>query len=508
MRRILRLTGWLLGVLAGLILLVMAAVAGLVWVTLPGGNRTVAIPGLSAPVDITLDDDGVPRVRAANESDAAAALGFLHARERLFQMDMTRRAAAGELSEVLGAVTLPSDRLMRVLGVHARAQADFAALPAETRGLLEAYARGVNAWIDARGRFSAIEYVALGRPREWSPVDSLLWGKLMGLYLSSNWRTELARMALVGKMPDAEVDGLWPSTGGAGHPEARLDPALAATAGKLAEVLPKFPDPFTLPQTASNEWAVDGRHTETGAPLLAGDPHLAFSLPGVWYLARIETPGRVLAGATAPGVPFMVLGHNGRIAWTFTTTGADVQDLFVETPAGDGNYLTPDGPRPFVLRTEVIHVRGGADETLAGRETRHGPVISDLVAPRGPMLSVSMANLAAGDTTRVRTARAQPRRRCRGGRPGRGGDDLAGAEPAGGGSGADCAVRNRPGAGAPRRRRLAAGAGCGWWVRLGWLGVGRAVAARDRAGERAAGERQRADRAGGFSRVPRPRLVR
>ena len=122
-------------------------------------------------------------------------------------------------------------------------------------------------------------------------------------------------------------------------------PQHADAARELLDMLPRFPEPFTLPQTASNEWAVDGRHTATGAPLLAGDPHLGFGFPGIWYLARIETPRGVLAGATAPGVPFMVLGHNGHIAWTFTTTGADVQDLFIETPAGDGQYQTPDGPR-------------------------------------------------------------------------------------------------------------------------------------------------------------------
>jgi penicillin amidase len=162
-------------------------------------------------------------------------------------------------------------------------------------------------------------------------------------------------------------------------------------------MLPNFPDPFTLPRTASNEWAVDGRHSVTGAPLLAGDPHLAFSLPGIWYLARIDTPNGVLAGATAPGVPFLVIGRNSRIAWTFTTTGADVQDLFVETPTADGGYQTPDGPRPFKLRQEVVHVRNAPDQTLTVRETRHGPVVSDLVAPGGPILAASMANLSAGD---------------------------------------------------------------------------------------------------------------
>ena len=167
---------------------------------------------------------------------------------------------------------------------------------------------------------------------------------------------------------------------------------------ELAAVLPRFPDPYTLPSSASNEWAVDGRHTATGAPLLAGDPHLAFGFPGIWYLARIETPDGVLAGATAPGVPFLVLGHNGHIAWTFTTTGADVQDVFIETPAGDGQYQTPDGPRPFTVREERIKVRGEPDQVLTVRETRHGPVISDLRDSGGPMLAVAMANLAPGNT--------------------------------------------------------------------------------------------------------------
>jgi penicillin amidase len=230
-------------------------------------------------------------------------------------------------------------------------------------------------------------------------VDSLLWGKTMGLYLSGNWRTELARQALSATLTPAQIDALWPPGTGSGHPQARnADPALAQTARKLAALLPTFPAPFTLPDEASNAWAVDGAHSATGAPLLAGDPHLGFSLPGIWYLARIDTPQGVLAGATAPGVPFLVLGRNSHIAWTFTTTGADVQDLFIETPEGDGAYRTPDGPKPFVTRTESIHVRGAPDDILTVRETRHGPVVSDLVAPSGPILALSMANLAPGDT--------------------------------------------------------------------------------------------------------------
>jgi penicillin amidase len=402
MRKPFRWLRRLLGAVIVLVLLVAAGAAGLLWATLPGGDLTLNIAGLSAPVDIDIDPDGIPRIHAASELDAAAALGFLHARERMFQMDLMRRAASGRLSEIAGPATLPIDRMMRTLGVERSAEADLIALPAPTRALLDAYARGVNAWIAKKGRFAAAEFLVLGAPTPWTPVDSLLWGKTMGLYLSNNWRTELAREILSKTLSPQAIDALWPAATGAGHPDAKLapplDPKALAALRQLAATLPTFPDPFTLPDEASNAWAVDGAHSETGAPLLAGDPHLGFSLPGIWYLARIQTPTEILAGATAPGVPFLVIGRSSRIAWTFTTTGADVQDLFVETPVGQDEYQTPDGPKRFDVRTERIVVRGAPDELWTVRDTRHGPVISDLTTPGGPILALSMANLAPGDT--------------------------------------------------------------------------------------------------------------
>ena len=415
----------MLAVIGVLVLLLAALGAGVLWLTLPGLQQTAAIPGLSGAVTIALDGDGVPRIRAESEQDAAVALGFLHARDRMFQLELMRRAASGRLSEIAGAATLPIDRMMRTLGLREHAVADYAILPADTQSVLQAYARGVNAWIALKGRFAAPEFLVLGAPEPWQPTDSLLWAKTMGLWLSMNWRQELSRQALAGRVPAAVLDQLWPSRadwlgpaamnmrpnglGPNGSASAGLTSgALGLAASRLMSVLPDFPAPYTLPPSASNEWAVDGRHTATGAPLLAGDPHLAFSFPGIWYLARIDMPGRVLAGATAPGVPFLVLGHNGKIAWTFTTTGADVQDIFVETPAGPGEYQTPDGPKPFTVREERIKVRGQADVVLAVRETRHGPVISDLdhpdgripngPIPDGPIMAVAMGNLQPGDT--------------------------------------------------------------------------------------------------------------
>ena len=400
MRPLLRGIARLLTALGTAILLAASLLGGVLWLTLPPRQQTLRIPGLSASVEITIDHDGVPRIRAANTLDADAALGYLHARDRMFQMDLMRRNAAGRLSEIAGPATLPLDKTMRTLGLHRVAEADYADLHADTQAALQAYARGVNAWIAQRGRFAAPEFLLLGRPRPWTPVDSLLWGETMGLWLSLNWRTELSREALAGRVPPQLIAELWPDHGGAGHPEAALtlEEPLREAAADLVQVLPHFPSPYTLPETASNEWAVDGRHTASGAPLLAGDPHLAFGFPGIWYLARIDTPSGTLAGATAPGVPGMIIGHNSHIAWTFTTTGADTQDVFVEQPVGKDEYATPDGPRPFIVHHEVIKVRGEPDVVLNVRETRHGPVISDLRGPGGPVLAVEMANLAPGDT--------------------------------------------------------------------------------------------------------------
>ncbi len=389
----------LLTALGILVLLVAALIGGMLWLTLPSSTRTAHIAGLSAPVHITFDSDGIPRIRAANLTDAAAALGFVHARDRMFQMELMRRNAAGRLSEIAGPATLPIDKLMRTLGLRQSAMQDYETLPDRTKRMLQAYANGVNAWIAARGRFAAPEFLVLGAPQKWQPVDLLLWAKTMGLWLSMNWRQELSRQALAGKVPQTLIDQLWPPEDG-GHPEASraLPVQFADAAARLGSVLPRFPSAFTMPDEASNEWAVDGRHTVTGAPLLAGDPHLQFSFPGIWYLARIDTPDETLVGATAPGVPGVVLGRNRYIAWTFTTTGADVQDVFIEQPAGPGAYMTPEGPRPFTIREETIKVRGQPDVVLTVRSTRHGPLISDLLPDKHPLLAVEMANLAPNDT--------------------------------------------------------------------------------------------------------------
>ena len=385
----------------GAVLSVPVVLAGLaaltLWFTLPPARSAVHLAGLTAPVDVTLDRWGIPRIRAATEADAAAALGYLHARDRLFQMELMRRAASGRLAEIAGPRALRLDRMARTLGERRHAEESYAALAPDLRAVLTAYAAGVNAWIAERGRLASLESLATGPAEPWTPVDSLLWSETVSLWLSDNFRSELARAALAGTVPPDKLLLLWPSEADTAAPDSTTPPGpvLPIRQG-LLDALPAFPDDFTLPPEASNAWAVDGRYTASGAPLLAGDPHLSLGFPGVWYLARIETPSGVLVGATAPGVPFLIIGRNAHIAWSFTTTGIDTQDVFVETELPGGLYATPDGPQPFETRREVIHVRGAPDEVLTVRGTRHGPVLGDSGVPGDPVLAVSMAQFKLG----------------------------------------------------------------------------------------------------------------
>jgi penicillin amidase len=391
-RRALLITAALAAVLALAIILLLHR-------TLPPQAGTFSLPGVSAPVTVTFDSHGIPFIRAASDTDAAEALGYLHARDRLFQMDLMRRAASGTLSEIFGPIALDDDEEMRRLGLRQSAIGDETVLSPDARALLQAYANGVNAYIAQTGRFSAPEFVLLGRPAPWTITDSLLWGKILGLWLSGNFRVETARLALSKTQPLAKILALWPSDPDF-LPEtaAALSPADADAAQLAVAGMAQFPAPFTQPAQASNEWAVAGSRTASGHPLLAGDPHLAFGFPSLWYLARIDTPDETLAGATAPGTPFLIIGHNKNIAWTFTNTGAAVQDVFIEHAGKDGKtYATPTGPQPFLIRTETIKIRGRPDLILKIQITRHGPIIGK--TPDGKnLLAVEMANLAPNDT--------------------------------------------------------------------------------------------------------------
>lgn len=347
-----RLALWALG----LVLLAVSALGTLLMATLPKLDGAISMRGPSAGIEIQRDEMGIVTIRAGSDADAAFALGYAHAQDRMFQMELTRRLGAGRLSEVIGAPTVETDRFMRRLGLYRAAEANLAHLPEDVRQLLQAYADGVNAYLARRDSLPAPEFLLLGyRPQPWTAADSLVWGRLMAWQLSGNWRDERLRQALADRLPAQVMQALWPVS----QNHAFLD------------------DPHwtLLGAGASNNWVLAGSRSVTGKPLLANDPHLALDMPAAWYLARLETPAGRLVGATAPGVPLIVIGDNGHVAWGFTTTQADTQDLFVETLLPGGRYLTPSGPEPLLRRDETIGVKGGASVTETVEETRHGPLI-------------------------------------------------------------------------------------------------------------------------------------
>lgn len=391
------------GLLALILLLGLAAGGGWLWLrsTLPRTTGSITLAGLSGPVTVTRDQYGVPVIKAQATHDAYFALGFVHAQDRLFQMDLQRRLGQGKLAEVLGKAALPIDRQMRTFGLYRDATGALAHLGPEFRAVLDAYTDGVNAYLDQH-RPLPVEFTVLRyQPGRWHPQDSLLFGKLMAIELSGNFRRELLRARLAAKLTPAQIAQMFPD-----YPQD--GPVALERFGELYKLLPldrmlaSLP-PIIGPTPASNNWVVDGSHSSTGKPLLANDPHLDYSTPGIWYLARLEAPGLDVAGGTLAGTPVVVLGHNDRIAWGYTTTNGDVEDLYIEQvdPTDPGRYLTPDGAVPFATRSETISVRGGKSQTITIRSTRHGPVISDAVpgaeASEGHVVALAATFLTADD---------------------------------------------------------------------------------------------------------------
>jgi penicillin amidase len=395
-------------IVGAVLLLLVVAGAGFFYLrsSLPRVEGRVAVKGLTGTVTIARDADGVPLITAADDADAAFGLGFAHAQDRLFQMELTRRAGAGRLAEIFGADAVASDRQMRVLGLYHLAEAEFPLLAEPVRRGLEAYAAGVNAFLATRAGALPPEFLLLRfTPEPWRSADSLVWGKLMDLLLAGNYRGEFLRARLARTLSPDELAFLYPE-----YPKD-APTTLAALTGiyrglPLDRLYAALPPLGTLgPIRASNNWVVDGAHSASGKPLVANDPHLGFGAPGVWYLARLKTPEREIAGATAPGAPFVVVGHNDAVAWGFTNTGSDVEDLFIEKidPADPGRYLTPDGSAAFAVRQETIAVRGAAPVVLTVRATRHGPVLSDALpggtAEPGYVLALEATFLAGDDRT-------------------------------------------------------------------------------------------------------------
>ena len=405
------LAGAWLGVFLGLLL---AAAYAFLRQSLPQTGGEIRLAGVAAPLDVLRDRYGIPHIFAASAEDASFALGFAHAQDRIWQMEMSRRIAAGRLAEVVGPAGLPVDRFMRTLGVRRAAEANLRGLNAETRRLLEAYAAGVNAFL-AGGPVLPPEFWLTGvRPEAWSPADSVSWAKMMAWDLGGNWGSELLRMRLARTLPLARIHEFLPPYPGEAPPVIADLKDLYGTLERDAVRLAEFvPDNEGL---GSNNWVVAGGRSASGKPLLANDPHLGLSAPPVWYFAQLSAPDFNVIGATLPGVPGVILGHNERIAWGFTNTGPDVQDLYIEKLDAAGGYVAPDGPRPFQVVEETIRVKGGEPERLRVRISRHGPVISDVSrtaqdeAPRGHVIAFAWTALAEDDRSlqaAVKLARAR-----------------------------------------------------------------------------------------------------
>jgi len=395
-------------VLIVVVVVVIVAVGGYVYVrqSLPKLDGTVAVAGLERPVKITRDGEGVPHIMANSAADAYFGLGYAHAQDRLWQMEASRRIGAGRLSEILGTDAIDFDKFLRTLGVYGHAERTYPNLGAEARTTLDAYSAGVNAFLAAHKGPWPPEFIILSHtPEPWRPADSLVWLKMMAFKLGGNMSRELQRARMARILPPERIVEFLPAFPGDG-------PVVIPNFAALYEDLPLAPlgalaSNFSTQGNGSNNWVVAGRHTATGKPLLANDPHLGLTAPSIWYLAHLKAPGLNVIGATLPGVPMVILGHNGRIAWGFTNTNPDVQDLFIErlVPGSPDEYETPLGRKRFTVREEVIGVSGGEDVSITVRGTRHGPVMSDVfakareAAPKGHVLALSWTALRDDDLT-------------------------------------------------------------------------------------------------------------
>jgi penicillin G amidase len=392
--------------------------------SLPQVDGSIDIQGLAAPVTVDRDAHGVPHIRAASLDDLVFAQGYVTAQDRLWQMDLLRRHAAGELAGILGRSALAHDRLQRTLQLLASADRALGALPAGQRHWLEVYARGVNASLGEQMGHLPVEFRVIGyKPALWNARDSLLVELAMFQDLTTDFPTKLGREALAAHLPPELMADLYPTGSWRDHwpgesapdptspqpdiPDIPLDesqsrsqspaasPSNVTPASALLDLrrtLALFHASCPACVAGSNAWAVAGARTASGHAMLSNDMHLTMGVPELWYEADLQAPNQAplapfhVAGVTLPGIPFVIAGHNDHVAWGFTNLYADVQDLYIEhtrgTPGGAEFQAVGGAWQPIRYRAEVIHVRGGPDETLNVPLTRHGnsdtPILSSL----------------------------------------------------------------------------------------------------------------------------------
>lgn len=436
-----RLKVWFAGVAGVVVVALVASTAYLFWSAQrphPNYGGTAEVARLSGDVEVVRDKHGIPHIYADTPEDLFRAQGYVHAQDRFWEMDLRRHITAGRLSELFGEDQVETDAFVRTLGWRRVAQEELPVLSPETRRYLTAYADGVNSWMDGRaGGELALGYTILGvtggddSPEPWTAVDSLAWLKAMAWDLSENLRDEADRAILSAVLPEDRVDQLHPPASPDVSPPIVADTDLPETSGKIttdknaarAGSLPTLENfasaveslsrlPTMVGKGAgvgSNSWVVSGEHTESGEPILANDPHLAPSLPSIWYQIGLhcrtvtdECPFDVV-GFSFSSLPGVVIGHNQQIAWGFSNLGADVADLYLEQVRRDA-YRVGDSWQPLDSRTERIEVAGAADVEITVRSTRNGPLISDHdegMRDVGDVAGVRSAAPLAGDNYAV-----------------------------------------------------------------------------------------------------------
>ncbi len=397
---------WLWRILLTVVLLLLIVVAGgIIYMrtSLPKTSGTVQVAGISGPIEIVRDTDGVPRIFATTADDAIFGLGYVHAQDRMWQMEFQRRVGAGRLSEILGESTLSTDKFLRTLGVYRASESAWEALSPESQAILQAYADGVNAWID-EGHTLPPEFIILGvEPEPWTVLDSLVWSKMMAWDLGGDYDLELLRARLIQMLgPERMVQIMPPYPANGPTILAEVD-AIVDTADALLEIDTQLQEQYKLGglDVGSNNWVIAPSRTETGRPILANDTHLGTRIPSVWYLAELQGGDLHVTGVTLPGIPLMPSGHNDYIAWGVTNMDPDVQDLYIEriNPANPNQYEVDGEWVDMEIFEELIYV-DGEDEPIqyAARSTRHGPLISDATETAAP-LAMHWTALDPGDTT-------------------------------------------------------------------------------------------------------------
>ena len=390
---------------------------------LPPRSEILHNAALSAPVRITRDADGVPQIEAVTDTDAYFAIGYVHAEDRLWQLELQRRLARGTVSEIFGKESLQQDIWFRTLGIMDAAKSAWPALSNEAKASLTAYTAGINAVIAERRNLPPEFHIMQVEPQPWTEIDSLAWIKVFAFNLGGNFRTEMSRFLARQALPADQAATFFPDYPAdapvtvAGSGKTSTMPATPTTAdaaglGKLLAFQRDLETRWMLGGRAvgSNAWAVAGSHTADGTSYLANDPHLGLQIPSLWYALRVKGGRLDVAGMTLVGLPPVVFGHNGRIAWGGTNMMADAQDLYLEhADAHDANAYESNGQAiPFTVRTEDIAIRADFPEALHRaykpyrlhvRSTRHGPVISDQFDVFDHPVSLHWTALADGDTT-------------------------------------------------------------------------------------------------------------